>query len=45
MLVKDFVKLANQVNDKNVNMTFKAGYTTLAVIYLQHALNKRAQGK
>lgn len=45
MLVRDFMKLANEVNDPNVNKTFKAGYVTLAVIYLQHALNKRrAQG-
>lgn len=46
MLVKDFISLANQVNDSNVNTAFKAGYITLAAIYLQHALNKmRAQGK
>lgn len=46
MLVKDFIALANQINDKNVHVAFKAGYTTLAAIYLQHALNKkRAQGK
>lgn len=46
MLAKDFMKLANQINNANVNTAFKAGYITLAAIYLQHALNKmRAQGK
>lgn len=45
MLVREFVKLANEVNDPNVNKAFKAGYITLAAVFLQHALNKRAQGK